>query len=111
MNRAARLRRSSDIALVRAEGRAVRRAGFVARVRRHEGPELRLAVVAPGSVGGSVTRNRVRRRVREAFRRAIREGTRTSGADLLVTARREAAAADFKALEADAASLLREAIR
>lgn len=88
----------------------MRRAGFVARVRPHDGPEIRIAVIAPGSVGGSVARNRVRRRVREAFRRAMRERTRASGADLLVTARREAAAADFSALEADAASLLREAI-
>ncbi len=109
--RAARLRRSSDIARVRAEGRALRRPGFVARVRPGEGSDIRLAVVAPGQIGGSVARNRVRRRVREAFRRALVDESPGAGADVFVTARREAAMADFRTLQADAASLLREAVR
>jgi ribonuclease P protein component len=108
--RAARLRRSSDIARVRAEGRAIRRTGFVARVLRTGAPELRLAVVAPGSVGGAVTRNRARRRIREAFRRTLRADA-VAGLDLLVTARPEAVAADFRALESEAAAVLREAAR
>lgn len=109
--RAARLRRSRDIAKVRLEGRAVRRTGFVARALRSGLSTTRVAVVAPGSVGGSVVRNRARRRLREAFRHALREDGRTTGVDVLVTVRREAALADFRALQADAASILREAAR
>ena len=109
--RAARLRRSSDIARVRSEGRSIRRSGFVARARPNGGTELRLAVVAPGSLGASVIRNRLRRRVREAFRLAACDTVASAGTDVLVTARREAALADFRTLRTDAASLLAEAVR
>lgn len=86
----------------------MRRAGFVVRARTNDASELRMAVVAPGSIGSSVVRNRIRRRVREAFRSALRAHAEPMGVDLLVTARREAADADFRALEADAAGTLRE---
>lgn len=108
--RAARLRRSSDIARVRTEGRAIRRNAFVVRVRRGDGAAVRVAVVAPGSVGRAVSRNRARRRVREAFRHALAPISLSAGADMLVTVRREAGRADFRALAADAASAVREAV-
>lgn len=107
--RAARLRRSSDIALVRAEGRAYRRDAFVARARHTAGADARFAVTAPVSVGSAVLRNRARRRVREAFRLAAAAVTDTAGLDLLVTVRREALGAPFAALRSDAASVLAEA--
>ncbi len=107
--RAARLRRSSDIALLRSEGRSLRRHAFIARFRRTSAPEPRIAVTAPRSVGRSVARNRARRRVREAFRLAFAELTSFPPLDLHVTARHEAADLDFAALRGDAASLLREA--
>jgi ribonuclease P protein component len=117
--RAARLRRSRDIAALRLEGRSLRRAAFSARVRRSERPETRLAVVAPRTLGRAVARNRARRRVREAFRRAIADaapiaapnatGRTVSGLDLLVTARAEAGTAAFESLRADATAVLREA--
>jgi ribonuclease P protein component len=107
--RAARLRRSSDIAMLRAEGRSLRRPSFVARVRRTPGAEPRLAVTAPRNVGHSVARNRARRRVKEAFRLAFAEVSTFPAIDVLVTARAEAAKAEFMALRGDAASLLREA--
>jgi ribonuclease P protein component len=107
--RAARLRRSSDIAMLRAEGRSLRRPSFVARVRRVPGAEVRLAVIAPRSLGRSVARNRARRRVREAFRLAFAEVNTFPAIDVLVTARPEAATADFASVRGDAASLLREA--
>jgi ribonuclease P protein component len=109
--RAARLRRSNDIAAVRAEGRALRRAAFSARARANGLSQVRLAVTAPRSVGASVARNRARRRVREAFRRALVPMGPGNGLDLLVTVRREAGTADFGRLEADAASTLVEAGR
>ncbi len=84
------------------------------RVRRTGLPQTRLAVTAPRTVGRAVARNRARRRVREAFRRTIAGAATTTGLDLtgldlLVTARGEAATADFPALLADAAAVLREA--
>ena len=107
--RAARLRRSGDIYAVRAEGRSLRRASFLARVRRTDRSEARLAVTAPRTLGRAVARNRARRRVREAFRRAIESESGMRGLDLLVTARTEAATADWSALVADASAVLREA--
>lgn len=106
MTRAARLRRSDDIAAVRAGGRAIRRDAFVARIRRSDLSEMRLAVTAPRTVGGSVQRNRARRRVREAFRRALT--ARTAPADVLVTVRREALDTDFGTLVRDAEASLGE---
>jgi ribonuclease P protein component len=106
--RAARLRRSGDIKTLRSEGRSLRRAGFTARLRRNGLPEARLAVIAPGNVGNSVTRNRARRRVREAFRVALASHTSPVGLDILVTARPDALHTEFIALRDDAASVLNE---
>lgn len=107
--RAARLRRSSDISLLRAEGRSFRRPAFVARVRRTPEAGPRLAVTAPRGVGRSVARNRARRRVREAFRLAFADLAGYPPVDLLVTARAEAGDAQFATLRSDAVALLREA--
>jgi ribonuclease P protein component len=106
--RAARLRRSGDIKTLRAEGRSLRRVAFSARLRRTELPEARLAVIAPGTVGGAVTRNRARRRVREAFRVALLARRSNAGLDILVTARPEALHTEFPALRDDAANVLSE---
>jgi ribonuclease P protein component len=107
--RAARLRRSGDIEALRTEGRSLRRAAFSARLRNTDRAETRLAVTAPRTVGRAVVRNRARRRVREAFRQAIERAMPATGLDLLVTARHEAATAEFRALVADATTVLREA--
>ena len=108
--RAARLRRSRDIAALRLEGRSLRRAAFSARARRTDRSETRLAVTAPRTVGRAVARNRARRRVREAFRQAIAVAPPRTGLDLLVTARDEARTAAFASLVADAAAVLRESV-
>jgi ribonuclease P protein component len=106
--RAARLRRSRDIAAVRSEGRSLRRAAFNARIRRSGEPLTRIAVTAPRSIGSAVVRSRARRRVREAFRRELSTSA-SSGVDILVTVRPEAVSTPFPALAADAQSVLREA--
>ena len=106
MVRAARLRRSVDIELVCKEGRSVRKDTFNARVRRTNEPDVRVAVVAPRSVGSAVARNRARRRVREAFRIATTSGRPTSGLDIVVSARREALVAPFPQLRDEAATVL-----
>jgi ribonuclease P protein component len=106
--RAARLRRSRDIAAVRSEGRSLRRAAFNARVRRSTEPVTRIAVTASRAIGSSVLRNRARRRVREAFRHEL-SANPSSGVDILVSVRPEAVATPFATLASDAASVLREA--
>ena len=105
---AARLRRSADIANVRAAGRSLRRTSFAARILRTDARGVRIAVTAPRTLGSSVARNRMRRRVREAFRRALAATRPLPAMDIIVTARPEAATADFRTLEAEAASVLRE---
>ena len=110
MIRAARLRRSRDIAAVQKTGRAIRRSAFVARVRPSDLRGIRIAVTASRSIGNAVVRNRARRRVREAFRRELAAATGT-GIDVLVAVRPEAVAAPFASLVSDAASILREGPR
>ena len=106
MVRAARLRRSADIELVRKEGRSVRTDSFGARVRRTHERDVRLAVVASRIVGSAVARNRARRRVREAFRIAMMSGRPPSGLDIVVSARRESLEASFAQLRDEAATVL-----
>ena len=109
--RAARLRHSVDIALVRAEGRSLRKGAFNARIRRTTGPQTRIAVIASRAVGTAVVRNRAKRRVREAFRRAFASSDAGPSIDLLITVRPESLQAGFGAMQADACALLREAGR
>ena len=107
MIRAARLRRSRDIAAVRSDGRSLRRAAFNARVRRSGESTVRIAVTAARTIGSAVVRNRARRRVREAFRHEL-SASPSSGADILVSVKPEAVAVPFEALSSDAASVLGE---
>jgi len=109
--RAARLRRSTDIKNVRTSGRASRRRTFLARAAASAASTSRIAVVAPGTVGKAVTRNRARRRVREAFQRAFASATASRSIDLVVTVRAEAASAPFEAIATDAKTTLAELAR
>ncbi|HUG55674.1 MAG TPA: ribonuclease P protein component [Candidatus Limnocylindrales bacterium] len=84
---AARLRRSKDIALVRAEGLLRTDRHFSMRARRSGGDAVRIALATPRSIGSAVRRNRVRRRLREAMRVALARRERAPGTDVLVVAR------------------------
>ena len=107
--RAARLRRSGDIQVLRNAGRSLRRPAFLARVRLTETHVARLAVIAPRGLGRAVARNRARRRVREAFRLALAFRAPEVGLDILVAARPDALHTEVIALRDDAASVLTEA--
>jgi ribonuclease P protein component len=109
--RVARLRRSGDIALVRAEGRSLRTAAFNARIRRTTAAGPRIAVIASRAVGSAVARNRAKRRVREAFRRALASGDASPSIDVVINVRPESLESGFDAMQADALALLREAAR
>lgn len=95
---AARLRRTQDIASVRAAGAVRRDPHFTLRAVATGTGSVRLAVSSTRELGGSVRRNRARRRVREALRLALREIPVTAGADLVVSARRPALDAPADAL-------------
>ena len=111
MVRVARLRRSGDIALVRAEGRSLRTTAWSARIRPTTAAGPRIAVIASRAVGSAVVRNRAKRRVREAFRRALASGDVSPSIDVVITVRPESLRLGFAAMQADALALLGEAVR
>jgi ribonuclease P protein component len=86
----------------------MRRSVFTARAAGSDEPHSRIAVVAPGSLGTAVTRNRARRRVREAFRRAFASTPNGATVDLVITVRADAATAEFGGILADARAALAE---
>ena len=96
-----RMRRQSDFAAVRKEGRRQFGAAFVMAVRRRPPDprfELpRFAVIASRRVGNAVVRNRLKRRLREIFRahQAIFPGN----LDVVVTLQPRSAGATFAELE------------
>jgi len=103
---AARLRRSSEIALVRSNGTQLQHRLFALRARPNGLLEIRVAISAPRALGRAVARNRVRRRLREAFRLAIGAVDRGPGLDLLIVARAAAGTVEHGTLRAAAAEAL-----
>ncbi len=59
----------------------------------------RLGITTGGKIGNAVTRNLVRRRISEAYR--ISEARFKKGYDIVVVARKQAAPAEYKLIEAD----------
>lgn len=101
---AARLRRTQDIASVRAAGVIRRDPHFTLRALATGSGSLRLAVSSSRELGTAVRRNRARRRVREALREALRTVPAVAGSDVVVSARRPA-------LDAPPAALREAALR
>lgn len=114
--RASRLRSSADFQRVRRAGK--RRQGkyltlSFARAPQTTGQEngapspTRVGFSISKRVGDAVTRNRVKRRLREAIRRCMWQVT--PGWDMILTARPEAASADYITLRDDVGALLAQA--
>jgi len=105
--RTARLRRASEFARLRKEGRTVHGKLMVLSVLRHErdSGDARIGIVTSRRVGGAVVRNRVRRRLREAVR--LSRGSLLADCWLVLIARRLAADATYQALEAEWQTLAR----
>ncbi len=91
---AARLRRTRDIAAVRAVRPALSDRHLVARAIANELGVARVAVAVPRDVGTAVLRNRARRRIREAVRVDLRERS-GGGADIVLVARKQAISGPF----------------
>lgn len=79
---------------------------FALRARPNRLGVIRLAVAAPRSLGRAVARNRSRRRLREAFRVEISALPDGRGADMVIVARPQTAAAAFAELRRAAAVVL-----
>jgi ribonuclease P protein component len=98
------LRRKADFEALGRRGTARSTRLLVLRSLRTNGPETRVGLSTPRSLGGAVQRNRVRRRLRELIRE--RRGAIGTGWDLLLIARPEAATAGHAELRAALGSLL-----
>lgn len=99
------LRRKAEFEAIARRG--IGRSGrlIVMRTLRTDGPQARIGIATPRTLGGAVERNRVRRRLRALVREHY--GTLPSGIDLLVIARPEAARATWTELRDAFVSLLR----
>jgi ribonuclease P protein component len=104
--RAARLRRTKDIELVREGGEMRSDPLFTIRARRNGLTVVRLAVASPRSLGTAVRRSRARRRVREAIRQLLAARRDAPGTDLFVVARPPAIGAPAAELRAAVARQL-----
>ncbi len=67
-------------------------------------PGVRLGITVSKKVGCAVVRNRIKRLIRESYR--LSEDKIKNGADIVVVARRNAAGADYKAINGALQSLL-----
>ncbi len=108
---AARLRRTKDIAAVRARGWARSDPHFTLRAAPNDAGAVRIAVSATRELGTAVRRNRARRRLREAVRLELQARERVPAIDLVIAARRPAHDAPAADLRAAVARALEGAIR
>jgi len=98
------LRRKADFVALGRQGIARSNQLLALRALRTDGPETRLGLSTPRSIGGAVERNRLRRRLRELMR--ARRAELGVGWDLLLIARPEAGRATYAELREALASLL-----
>jgi ribonuclease P protein component len=96
-----RLRRSGEFARIRRAGLRFQTTYFVVYAAKSPDTErTRLGVTVSRRVGKAVARNRIKRRIRECFRLSLRDML-PQGTDMVVIARRGAAALDTPAINAE----------
>ena len=105
MRREQSLTKRKDFATVYREGRAFSSRLLVVRPKANDLGRNRYGFVASRAVGKAVVRNKVRRRLKEAVRSLCLD----KGWDIVIIARRAAAAADYHELRASLTALLRRA--
>jgi ribonuclease P protein component len=101
LRRDLRLRKRSDFDAVFQRGRAWHNHLLVLRTLPNKLDHNRYGLVTTKRLGGAVVRNRTRRRLREI----LRETPARQGFDLVVSAKRPAAAASFQDLRASVSRL------
>lgn len=105
MRKEQRLRRRKDFAAAYRSGRVQSNQFLVIRIRDREGGVTRFGFVAGKVIGGAVTRNTIKRRLREA----VGEIGAAPGLDIVVGARKPAAAAEYGALRQALYALMKRA--
>jgi len=108
---AARLRRTKDIAAVRASRWARSDPHFTLRAAPNDVSGVRVAVSSTRELGTAVRRNRARRRLREAVRLELQKRQAAPSVDLVLAARRLAHDAPNADLRAAVARALDGALR
>ena len=105
MRKEQRLSRQRDFTAVRRQGRRWSDGLVVLIARPNEHEVTRAGFSVSKRIGNAVTRNKVKRRLREVVRLSgVHEGW-----DLVLIARRDAAAADFRSLCRSVTTLLKRA--
>lgn len=105
MRKEGRLAKARDFAAVRRNGRSWSDKILVLQARPNDLDISRVGFSVSSRVGNAVTRNKVKRRLREAVRRSgVQEGW-----DLVLIARKDAAAAGFGSLSSSMIGLLERA--
>ena len=108
LNRALRLRKSSEFQRVRQQGRSITSRLLVLAWTSNEVAQLRIGFVVSKRVSKhAVARNYLKRLLGEALRPLLPE--MTSGWDIVLTVRQSALTADLHMLEQDLPGLLRRA--
>ena len=105
MRRQQRLRKRTDFDAVYRKGRASANKLVALRLLRNDLPYNRYGFSVGKRLGKAVVRNRVKRRLREG----VRSLTLQPGWDVVISARRPAAAADYHELREAVAGLLSRA--
>lgn len=107
MKRRFRLTRSSEIQRVRRFGKSYAHPLLVLIAYPNARDELKIGVIAGGSVGGAVERNRAKRQMRAGIARLL--PSMPAGWDLIFVARKPIVGATFAQISAAFASVLRRA--
>ncbi|HET8842045.1 MAG TPA: ribonuclease P protein component [Ktedonobacteraceae bacterium] len=108
LKRALRLRKSSEFQRVRQQGRSITSRLLILAWTPNDVAQLRIGFVVSKRVSKhAVGRNRLKRLLGEAMRSSLPE--LSPGYDIVLNARKEALAADLRALEQDIPALLRRA--
>jgi ribonuclease P protein component len=95
----ARLRKRAEFLKLSRTGAKLQSPSFIVISSTNNRPESRLGITVSSKVGNSVIRNRIKRQVREIFRR--RRAALRGGTDILVIARKSAAALERAAISSE----------
>ena len=98
-NKPQKLRNNQQFRKVYDQGLRYHTPFFSAFILKTDDDNRRIGITVTRKVGGAVVRNRCKRRLREIVRKYRSEQTNSVGFDLVINAKANLAAADFKQIE------------